>query len=264
MAIELVRIKDWNCCGASSSHGKDELLAKALSVRNLALAEKEHITTLMVPCSACYSRMFEAAEAMDEDNLKEMNEIIYPLEYKGTVQVKNILEVLWKDIGLSHIIESSVRNLKGLPLVCYYGCYLTRTPGCSSDDRENPVIMEKILRAIGGEPLNWPYKTDCCGAGLSITEEDVSMKLCEKLLDMAVNRGAKAIVTTCPLCHTNLEMGQVRLGKYSLPVFYISDLLGLSMGYNPGRKHWSKHFIDPVKIVKRIMSNEENDTWIKV
>jgi len=262
--IELVMIKDWNCCGASSAHGTDELLAKALSVRNLALAEKERITTLMVPCSACYSRMFEASETMDKNNLKEMNEIISPLEYKGTVRVKNILEVLWDDIGLAHIIESHVKTLAGLPLVCYYGCYLTRTPGCSSDNRENPMVMEKILRAIGGEPLDWPYKTDCCGAGLSITEEELSLKLCEKLLDTAVDRGAKAIVTTCPLCHTNLEMGQIRLKKYSIPVFYITDLLGLAMGHNPGRNHWGKYFIDPWKIVKKIMDNEGKDLWIKV
>ena len=39
LGTELVPIKDWSCCGASSAHATDETLGLALPARNLALAE---------------------------------------------------------------------------------------------------------------------------------------------------------------------------------------------------------------------------------
>jgi len=55
--VSLEEIKDWNCCGASAAHNLNHDLAIALPARTLALAEKQGLTEIVVPCAACYSRL---------------------------------------------------------------------------------------------------------------------------------------------------------------------------------------------------------------
>jgi len=256
---KLVPIRDWSCCGASSAHSTDDLLGLALPARNLALAEQQGLTTLLVPCSACYTRMLTAAEKMRKDDkiAAQVNGVLDPLRYLGTVQVKNILEILWNEIGPDAILHAKKQDLQGMRVACYYGCYLTRTPGVPSfDDRENPQSMERLVRLLGAEPVDWAYKTDCCGAGFSLIEPSYSVQLCEKLYTMAYQKGAEAIIATCPLCQTNLDINQDKIRREKglpcyLPVFYISDLIGIATGCELGRKQWRKHFIDPADLLNR-------------
>ena len=259
LGTQLVPINDWNCCGASSAHSTSELLGLALPARNLALAEQQGLATLLVPCSACYTRMLTAAEKIRKNNdlAAEINEVIAPLRYMGTVQVKNILEILWTEVGTDEIIHAKEHDLGGMKVVCYYGCYLTRTPGVDCfDNRENPQSMEGLLRMVGAAPLDWPFKTDCCGAGFALIDAPVSVQLCEKMVDMAHELGAEAIVTTCPLCQTNLDVNQDRLRSektvpYHIPVFYVTDLIGLAAGCALGNKQWRKRFVDPRELLNR-------------
>jgi heterodisulfide reductase subunit B len=259
LGTQLVPLEDWNCCGASSAHSTDERLGLALPARNLALAEEQGMTTLLVPCSACYTRMLTAAEKMRKDDhlTAEINEILHPLKYLGTVQVKNILEILWTEVGVNEILHARKKDLNGMRVVCYYGCYLTRTPGVPCfDDRENPQSMERLLRMLGADPVDWPFKTDCCGAGFNLIEPDYSVRLCEKMFHRAYQVGAEAIVATCPLCQTNLDINQDRVFRAKglprrMPVFYISDLLSIATGYDLGRKQWRKHFVDPRNLLER-------------
>ena len=259
LGTELVPVQDWNCWGASSAHATSELLGLALPARTLALAEQQGLTTLMVPCSACYTRMLTAAEKMRTNDAlaAEINEILSPLKYLGTVQVKNILEILWTEVGADEILHAVKNSLNGMRVVCYYGCYLTRTPGVAcSDDRENPQSMEGLLRLLGAEPIDWPYKTDCCGAGFSLIESPYSVQLCEKLFSMAYERDAEAIVATCPLCQTNLDINQSKVFREKglprkMPVFYISDLISIATGCELGNKQWRKHFINPRTLLDR-------------
>jgi heterodisulfide reductase subunit B len=230
-----------------------------LPARNLALAEQQGLTTLLVPCSACYSRMLTAADTLrrDDRRAREVNAVLDPLRYLGTVQVKNILEVLWGEVGPDAILRAKRRDLQGLRLACYYGCYLTRTPGVPSfDDREHPQSLERLVRLLGAAPVDWPYQTDCCGAGFALIESSWSVRLCEKLYAAAYQRGAEALVTTCPLCQTNLDLNQDRIRDGNglpgyLPVFYVTDLLALTTGRDLGRRQWRRHFIDPRDLLRR-------------
>ena len=259
LGTELVELEDWNCCGASSAHATSELLGHTLPARNLALAEAQGLTTLMAPCSACYARLLSSAEKIrkDDEAAAEINEILEPLNYKGTVQVKNILEILWDEVGPDKILHAKQKDLQGMKVACYYGCYLTRLPGIAcSDDRENPQAMERLLRLVGAEPVDWPYKTDCCGAGFQAVDNLMSVQLCEKMYDMAAKIGAEAIVATCPLCQTNMDMNQDWLKRekgisYNIPVFYITDLLGLAFRSDLGWSHWRKHFVNPNPLFKQ-------------
>ena len=148
----------------------------------------------------------------------------------------HLLEILCKDIGLDRIAAAVSRPLTGLKVACYYGCLLARPPEVTNfDDAENPTLMDKLMQAAGAEPIDWPHKTECCGASASITDSSIVLELGDKILGMAQAAGAECIVTACPLCQLNLDLRQkdmeAKFGRrYNLPVFYFTQLLGLAMG----------------------------------
>ncbi len=259
LGVDLREVPDWNCCGATAAHSLNESLALALPARNLALAEREGLS-LFAPCSACYHRFILANRVLqkDEEKLLEVNELIEPLNYKGSTEVRNILEILVEDVGLKRIKRAVKRPLKGIRVVSYYGCLLTRVPHSkASDDRENPVYMDRVMEAIGAEAVPWPSKMDCCGASLNVTEEAIVCRLSGHILDNAQAVQADAIVTSCTLCQMNLDLMQSGTKpEYShsagLPVFYVSELLALALGRELPAGQWKKHFVDPKVFLKRV------------
>ena len=121
-------------------------------------------------------------------------------------------------------------------MACYYGCLLVRPPKVVKfDDPENPTSLDRLVKAMGGESLDWPYKVECCGGGLSLSRTDVVVKLTDSILGMARQAGADCIAVSCPMCQVNLDLRQQDIKKqtgkdYQMPVVYITQLLGLGLG----------------------------------
>jgi heterodisulfide reductase subunit B len=256
LGVVLEEVEDWVCCGASSAHATNDLLALALPARTLALTERTGLSELLAPCSACFSRLLLASERMkgDEDLLHRVNGVIHPLRYQGTVEVKNILDVLVNEIGIAEISRRLVQGLDGIRVVAYYGCWLTRTVRIPPfDDREDPHAMERILAAVGAEPLPWSAKMECCGGSLGLSEEGLTQGLCRNILRAAGDAGAEAMVTTCPLCQANVDIFAYKHKDedISMPVLYLTDLLGIALGCHLKGGHWRKKFIDPSTVLKR-------------
>lgn len=250
--IELTEIDDWNCCGATSGHFTDDDLALALSARNLALAEEQGHHTVFAPCAACYSRLAQGNKVManKEAGWQEANEIMEPLAYRGTVTVRNLLDVLVNEAGAVKLAKLCKVPLKGIKAAAYYGCLLVRSPGVEYfENRENPRSMELVLDAVGADSVDWPAKTDCCGASLAATQEEITSAWIGRIIDLAKKAGANCIITACPLCQSNLDMYQWRQQKKGekadMPVFFLSELLALALGAKIGKREWRKHFIRP-------------------
>ncbi len=256
LGVEFKEIPDWNCCGASPAHQTDQNLPIALVARNLAIAEKEGLD-VAVPCTACYNRMKAAEKTLKEDKslLTNIEEAI-GMNYGVTNTAKSLLEVVAKDIGVEKIATEVKKKLSGLRIACYYGCLLVKPQSVTSiDDPENPKMMDSLMEAIGATPVKWSHKTECCGAGLSIARTDIVLKLSNDILDLAQANGADCLVTACPLCQLNLEMRQAEIEKkynvkYNLPVFYFTELIGLSMGLDAKELGIQKHFINPLPLLK--------------
>jgi heterodisulfide reductase subunit B len=141
-----------------------------------------------------------------------------------------------RDVGMKKIAEATKKPLKGIKVVTYYGCLLSRPPEVTQfDDPENPTLMDQVLEAAGATILEWPHKTECCGAGYSITDVAIVKRLTREILAMAKAAGADCIATACPLCQMNLDLRQKDTEKasgeqFNLPVFYFTQLLGLAFG----------------------------------
>ena len=242
LGVELGELPDWSCCGASSAHVTDESLAHRLVARNLAIAEKEG-RDLVVPCAACYSR-FKAGEKELAGEDKKLN-----------FRILSLLEFLVED-GLMDRIKGMIkRPLTGLKMVSYYGCLLVRPPKVTGAKKyENPEEMDRILKLLGAEAIPWSYKTDCCGGSLVLTRTDIVRRLTRKLFDKALEAGAEAIAVACPLCQSNLDTRQEEISReagkdYQIPILYISELIGLSLGHPDTGKWFKRHFVEPAKLL---------------
>lgn len=239
LGIDLAEIDDWNCCGATAAHNLNRKLSVALPARNLALAEKQGLGELLVPCAACYSRLMAGQHEFlsDEGLNKEIPEII-EMPLAGSTKIFNVLE--FSRGHVAPLLKEKVTRPLNKKVACYYGCLLVRPPQLVKQERhEDPQTMEELMRLIGAEPIDWAFKTECCGAGLSITRTDLVAKLSAKIVEDAIDRGAEAIIVACPMCHSNLDLRrpeiEEQLGKQTkIPVLFITQAIGYALGLSDG------------------------------
>jgi heterodisulfide reductase subunit B len=260
LGIDLRELDDWNCCGATSASKTDDFLAIALPARNLGIADASGLSELVIPCSACYSRMLVAQRrlASNEKLKAEINEDLSE-KVKGDVKIRSILEVLLPKAKSGELAEKANRKLKGLKPVCYYGCLQTRFPVDVPvpDDVENPQGMEIVLDALGVKALDWSYKTDCCGASAAVNDTDTALRLMSRIFKDAVARGANCFVTTCPMCQLNMDAYQNDVGELCgiserLPVYFITELIGVAMNKPIKELQLDRHFVDAVGLLKEL------------
>ncbi|MCX7006211.1 MAG: CoB--CoM heterodisulfide reductase iron-sulfur subunit B family protein [Kiritimatiellaeota bacterium] len=254
MGLALPEIPNWVCCGSSPAHQSDPLLAIALPAQNLAAAEGKKVA---VCCASCYSRLKTTNHEISGDAaVRQKVAKAIGRDYDGKTPVLHLLEILGRDFGSAAISKCVKKPLSGLKVACYYGCLLSRPPEVTSfDDAENPTLMDQVVRAAGAQALDWPHKTECCGASYSITDVSIVLKLTRELLKMAKASGADCIVTACPLCQINLDMRQQDIEKkygekYGLPVFYFTQLLGLSFGLAPAELGLRSLVVDPLPLLQ--------------
>jgi heterodisulfide reductase subunit B len=254
MGISLKEIPDWNCCGASPAHYLNEELGLSLPYMNLIKAEEEKLEKVLSPCPACYSHLIHVHKEVEKDfALNQRLKEIVGKEYQMGIVSRHLLDFIKEEIGLQNLKESLKKSLNGLKIVSYYGC-LTRLPGVNIDDVENPTIMDEIIESIGGIHLDWSHKTECCGASLSITRTDIALRLCKGIIEAAIDRGANCISVVCPLCQSNLDTRQNDINKkyktsFSIPVIYISQLIGLCQGLGYKELGLDRLIVSPKEIL---------------
>jgi heterodisulfide reductase subunit B len=256
--VGLKEIVDWNCCGATSAAKTNEFLSIALPARNLGIADASGYTEMMIPCASCYSRTVLAQRALETDkDLRDKINSELSQKVEGKIKLLSILDLLVEKTKSGEIAAKASKKLTGLRPACYYGCLQTRYPAdiSSADNVENPQGMEMICESLGAEAIDWNYKTDCCGASASVNDSDVSLRLMSYLLKDAVARGANCFVTTCPMCQLNLDAYQDNIGvKYGighrLPVYFITELIGVSMGINPATLQLERHFVESTSLLR--------------
>ena len=255
MGLQLEDLQDWNCCGASAAHSLNHKLSLALPARSLALAEQQNLQELLVPCAACYSRMAGTRLALTKDaGLRQQISDIIELPIGSIPKSFNILDVLQRLFPMD--FNGRLRHPFNYKVACYYGCLLVRPKEVAAFDRvEDPQVMDQLMQRIGATTVDWAFKTECCGAGLSVPRTDVVARLSANILEDAVGRGAEAIIVACPMCHSNLDMRRKEIEKaagksYSIPILYITQAIGLALGLDRKKLGLHRHIV-PVRLPER-------------
>jgi heterodisulfide reductase subunit B len=251
LGIELQELDGWTCCGASSAHTTNETLAITLPARDLRSAEAKGLP-LAVACAMCFNRLKYTAHALaDKEKLDSINKLIGD-GLRNTTEIVHLLQILYdrrKSIPIN-------RPLKGLKVASYYGCLLVRPQEITHfDDPENPQMMDKLMTTLGAQPLEWDFKTACCGASLPLSRRDIVVKLSYRILLQAKQLGADCVAVACPMCQMNLDAYQNEMvkqygKKIEMPILYFTQLAGLAMGLSPKELDLDKHFTDPMPMLK--------------
>ncbi len=233
--IELEELDNWQCCGGVFSTAKDEIGSKLSSVRALAAA-KDKNQALVTVCSACHNVIKQTNHAMQTDTDFSFRANNYltagstqdiKTQYKGETQVYHYLEMLRDIVGFDKIEQAVKKPLSGLKIAPYYGCLLLRpSKVMMMDDPENPKIMESLIKAIGAEPVIYPYRNECCGGYVALENPATVTNKSSSVIGSAENMGADIIVTACPLCQYNLK----KYGNGKIPVVYFTELLAEALG----------------------------------
>jgi heterodisulfide reductase subunit B2 len=250
--IELDEIPDWNCCGATAAHSIDRRISLELAARTLTLSAKMTHSEMLVPCPMCFNRLKTAAYT-----LKQGQKNSYPVTFPDSIPILwDLANFFAGEKMLEQVAQKIRKSLEGLKVVCYYGCMANRPPEITEAlDWEDPQALDRIVTQLGGTAIPWPYKTDCCGASQRLSLEPVEIRLVEKLLGMARQVGAQAIVVSCQMCQANLDMHKNRASRGSgnpspLPIIYFTELIGLALGLEGLQKLLSRHITDPRPLLR--------------
>jgi len=258
LGVDLREIADWNCCGATSAAKTNDFLAVAMPARNLGIADASGYSEMMIPCASCYSRTVLAQKALQSDlDLRDKINAELAAKVEGKIKLVSILDLLVQKAKSGEMGPKISKKLEGLKPACYYGCLQTRYPADIQieDNVENPQGMETVCETLGAKAVDWSYKTDCCGASASVNDADVALRLMSNIMKDAVARGANCFVTTCPMCQMNMDAYQEKAGpKYGiserLPVYFITELVGVSMGIGAAELQLDRHFVEATELLR--------------
>ncbi len=265
--VELVELEEWQCCGAVYPLSSDGLFPLAAPLRNLVQAERmveagksgdsggagesgvsgetggaggsgEVSNKMVTLCSACYNvhKRVDHLVREDEETLERINSYNREDEYHKGVEIVHLLDVLRDDVGFERLKEAVARDLQDLKVGAYYGCLLLRPEeALEFDDPEDPAVFEDLLTSLGCEPVKFPHRAECCGAYATVHLESPPESAARAIIESAVGRGARLLVTSCPLCHYNLQESQQNIlerepGFQELPVIYFTELLEYALG----------------------------------
>jgi heterodisulfide reductase subunit B len=238
LGVRLIDIREFNCCGYPLRNIDFKVFLLS-SARNLALAEKKNLN-VMALCKCCYGSLKKADYLLKENaSLKEeVNTTLEKegLKYEGRIEVKHLLPVLHKDIGLEAIKGKMATTFKGVKIATHYGCHALRpSQVVGFDDPVAPSLFDQLVEATGAESMEWAMKLECCGAPLWGINDRLSMDLTLKKLNDGKKSGADYVCAACPYCHIQFDKVQKmilsqRNVNHPLPSILYTQLLGLTMG----------------------------------
>lgn len=257
LGIKLLEIPEWECCGVNPSLATDNVMRHLGAIRSLINAQEKgrevETDVVVIICSMCYNVLKRVHLILKEepDTLENVNAFIDDQpDYVPRLKVMHFLSIL-KEIGFEKIEEKVDKPLTGLKVAAYYGCALLRPnkpKGIPIDNPEHPTILENLVRSLGAEPVEFPFKAECCGNYHIVFEPGIVEMRTKKIIGSARSARADIIISSCPLCTYNLRHGNETLnGSKRVPIVFFTQLLALALGVE---SHLSTEIED--EILKKI------------
>jgi len=269
LGVELAELSRWNCCGTVYSLSSDNLMLQTAPLRNLVRVKEDGYDAVVTLCSMCYNTLKRANDLVREEpeKLDKLNLFMNreEVDYTSDVKVYHLLEYMRDEIGFDAIKKAVKLPLEGMKLAAYYGCLLTRPETLGFDDVENPTSLDKLISAMGAEPVKYAYKTECCGSYETVSAPAAVAERTYSIVKSAASAGAQAILTSCPLCFYNLDSRQ-KLAKKShgdlkeMPIMYITQPLAVAFGLDQEICRFERNQIKPDSLFEKLMSPSGEST----
>ena len=263
VGLELEALEAVTCCGAGDIHEAEPDYYLHLNARILAYAEQTGSDTLMTVCNVCTLNLRQANwQLLKDDALRErVNanlETVGVPAYNGGVDVKHLLWLIAEGEGYERLKEAAHKGLKGLRVAPFYGCQILRPSKLLGfEDPDRPWSLEAIIEACGGEPVDYPAKIKCCGFPIIQAREEVALGELLQPIQQAVDAGADAMVTPCPLCHLSLDAWQSKLNdatgaSFAMPILHLSQLIGVAAGLADSELKFKRHVVSVKPVVEKL------------
>lgn len=239
LGIELVDLKEMHCCG-NAIESVNKFASTYMAARIVALANETGLKDLLFPCGRCHFTVSETKRVLALD--KGLEEKIVgllkeeKLTYSPEIRLWHVVDLLYDIVGTDRIKENVKMPLKGLRLASHIGCQAIRPSYMKRvDSSEDPRKMDALIEALGAESVNYPEKLDCCGAALMFSHPDAALSLTGSKLGALQRLGIDGLIDSCPAGHMMFDTKQeeaasITGSKFSVPVLYYTQLLGLALG----------------------------------
>ena len=263
IGLELVELESVTCCGAGDIHEAEPDYYLHLNARILAYAEATGADTLLTICNVCTLNLRQANwQLKNDDALRERVsanlERVGTPPYAGTVEVRHLLWEIAEGEGFELLKTAAHKGLKGLKIAPFYGCQILRPSKILGfEDPDRPSSLERIIEACGGEAIDYPAKLKCCGFPIIQAREEVALGELIQPIEQAMEAGADAMVTPCPLCHLSLDAWQSKLkaatGKdFAMPILHLSQLVGAAAGLEESELKFKRHVVSVSPVIEKL------------
>jgi heterodisulfide reductase subunit B len=248
LGIQIQEMNGATCCPAPGVfRSVDKAVWMALGARNINIAEQNH-SDLLTLCNGCYGSLLDCDYELKHNPklFDRVNSVLKEVgrHYEGSTHVRQIMDILYFDIGLNRLKKLVTKKL-GLKVAVHYGCHLLKPSVIKpfKSDPDNPTFFDDIVESLGCTSMQYRDKMICCGAAgaLRTNFKDKSLKFTLQKLREMRKAGAECIVVSCPFCQLQFDLGQLECKDmldegeepFQIPVIYIAQLIGLAMGLDP-------------------------------
>jgi succinate dehydrogenase / fumarate reductase, cytochrome b subunit len=263
VGIELEELESVTCCGAGDIHEAEPDYYLHLNARILAYSEATGSDTLMTVCNVCTLNLRQANHMLQNDAelLERVNgnlEAVGVPPYSGAVEVKHLLWLIAEGDGYARLQQAAHKGLKGLRVAPFYGCQILRPSKLLGfEDPDRPWSLEAIIEACGGEAVDYPAKIKCCGFPIIQAREETALGELLQPIEQALEAGADAMVTPCPLCHLSLDAWQQKLEsstgrRFQLPILHLSQLIGVAAGLEESELKFKRHVVPVTPALQKL------------
>jgi heterodisulfide reductase subunit B len=260
LGVELVEMPDANCCGLPVDPANHEMTL-ALSARDLCLAEQQNLNIIAL-CTGCATTLRKTNRLLKTDKKMrdEINQILKQigLEFKGTIEVKHLVQALKEDVGYENIKKSVQKPLASLKVAQHGGCHLLRPVKTMGwDNPEDPQTLKDLIGLTGAKCLDYIDESECCGYTVIAIDDKVPLQIAREKIKHVKEAGAQALITVCPSCHLMFDVNQSRIErafneKYNLPTLHYTQLLGLAMGMSPDEVAMKELRVDASSLLQEL------------
>jgi len=263
LGLELVELESVTCCGAGDIQQAEPDYYLHLNARILAYAEAEGCDTLLTICNVCTLNLRQANFQIQKDEalLERVNANLRSVgapTYSGGIDVQHFLWLMSRGEGYEKLKEVAHHGLKGLKIAPFYGCQILRPSKLLGvDDPDKPHTLEAVITACGGEPIDYPAKIKCCGFPIIAAREELALSELIQPIEQAMEAGADAMVTPCPLCHLSLDAWQQKLSKqtgrtFDMPILHLSQLVGVAAGLTDSELKFKRHVVSMKPVLEKL------------
>ncbi len=245
----------FTCCPEKSLvNNIDHGLWMLTAARNMAVAEDGGVDNIVSPCTGCISNLATVRGELNADprEKEEINKLLDGVgrRYEGKVRVSHLVPFFHDEVGIFRIRQKIKKTFRGMKIAIHYGCHMMRpSHALKNDDPLNPVKFDNIIRALGAESPSFRTKLMCCGQGLDrVDQHDKALHLARIKLRELRAMGVDALALCCPSCYLQFDNNQYLMEregeKFGVPVIYLTELLGLAMGFKSEELGITSHRVD--------------------